>query len=66
LRDVILTASSLPEWSSAIREALKDDMMTAARVAERRDFARRHDWNERVNQIAQLMLDSLEQKQAGT
>lgn len=65
LQDVVMTASSPREWSSAIQEALEDEMRTASRVHERRDFARRHDWNERVEHIARLMLDGLEKKQRG-
>jgi glycosyltransferase involved in cell wall biosynthesis len=60
LQSVVSMASSPLDWSTAITEALGDDLRSESRVRERRDFAHRHDWDERVAQIARLMLEGLE------
>lgn len=60
---VIRLASGEVEWSTAIREMLSSEMQSEKARSERQGVARQHDWNERVERIAQLMLDGFDRKQ---
>lgn len=59
LADVVLLPKTAEEWSPAIQQALSMTENTAARRAERQNFAKEHDWWVLVRKISETLAQQL-------
>lgn len=57
--EVVQLAATVEEWSRALAQALEPKALTPARVEERKEIAREHDWDALTDRIARVMAGSL-------